>query len=173
MNELVYIKDLKIYGNIINSWEIINNDIKETNYIIKDMVGIEHERVASEIEFVNDIDTSIKEAKCNLPLETLIDLINDIDKECKLVIETSLMKDINAENSYIPFVKISYNKVVYNPVINDIEEKIVLIKNKSLLVNLNNNVTDYDYECCIWYYNRNVKDVLFELYMNIITRIAK
>jgi hypothetical protein len=45
MNNLVFIKDLKIYGYVTNGWTVFDEFGKSTtNYIIKDLIGIEHER---------------------------------------------------------------------------------------------------------------------------------
>ena len=80
MDKFVFIKDLRIYGNIINSWDTNEG----MNYIIKDLNGIEHERYEQEFELVDNIEDSIKKAKCNLSLEKLLELFTEIDKRYTL-----------------------------------------------------------------------------------------
>lgn len=170
-NDLVFINDLKIYGTIDKFWDVNNDGIEKVNYIIKDQLGIFHERFEDEITKVNDIQESIHTAKCNFPLETLIDLFNQIDKRYKLTIEVSRKKENDHSNILVPFVYVRYGLTILDKD-NKLSEVACFIRNGELF---NPNNPDYiakegEYECCLWGYDYNVKDLLFELYMEIITR---
>lgn len=158
MNNLVFIKDLKIYGNIINSWDT-NEGI---NYVIKDLNGIEHERYEQEFEFVDNIEDSIKKAKCNLPLERLIELFTEIDKGYTLFVEFSQKKENCHSDVFVPFIFVKYGLKDGFCVIRDGK---LILKSEDYIPKTN------EYECALYYYDTDFKDAIFELYMNIITRI--
>ena len=165
MNNLVFIKDLKIYGNIINAWTVFNEQgISTTNYIIKDFIGIEHERFDYEIEEVNNIEDSIKQAKCNMPLEKLLELFNDIDKRYTLYIELSQKKENCHSDILVPYLFIRYGT----------KDKTCFIKEGKLIEeSMTYLAEDNEYECCVFYYDTDIKDAIFEMYMNIITKLQK
>ena len=174
---LVFIKDLGIYGNVTSFWEANNLEKggKENNYIIEDIIGIEHERWEYEIEKVNDIEDSIRGAKCNIPLEKLIDKFNEIDKRYQLTIEVSKKKENAHSDVIVPFVCVRYGETVYNLKENKSFDTACFIKDGKLFLPEEENYLpkEDEYECCIWYYDTDVKETVFELYMNIITRLKK
>ena len=175
MKQLVLIKDLQIYGEIINEWKAKNiKDEFETNLIIKDMNGIEHERFISEVEIVDDIETSIKKAKCNLPLEKLIDLFNNIDKRFKIHIKLSHTRD-GGHGDMVNQIYICYGDLIFSKDKQCYEEVACIIRDGKLIVPDNSNYIckNDEYECCLVYVDTNLKDVVFELYINIITKIGK
>jgi len=159
MDKFVFIKDLKIYGNIINSWDTNEG----MNYIIKDLNGIEHERYEQEFELVDNIEDSIKKAKCNLSLEKLLELFTEIDKRYTLYCEFSQKKENCHSDIYVPYVFVRYGNPCFTCYINNGELK--------LSTNENQIFTHEEYECCLFYYDTDFKDAIFELYMNIVTRL--
>lgn len=163
IGDLVIIKNLKIYGHIIDSWETKDeNGVIKYNYIVKDMIDVEHERYEDEIELVDDINDSINKAKCNAPLETIIEWFNKIDNRFQLTIEVSSKKENDHSDVIVPYVYVRYGN--YN--------KPCIIKDGKLFIPEEENYLpkDDEYECCLWYYDADVKKTVFELYMNIITR---
>lgn len=168
MNNLVFIKDLKIYGYVTNDWTVFDEFGKSTtNYIIKDLIGIEHERFQNEIELVDDIETSIKKAKCNIPLEKLLELFTLIDKRYTLYVEFSQQKENCHSDIYVPYIFVCYGKKILN------ETLPCIIKNGELTIpkSIDFTVNKDQYECAIFYYDTDFKDAIFELYMNIITKL--
>ena len=171
---LVFIKDIGIYGYVKRSWKAHKNKKEiENNYIIIDMIGIEHERWEHEIEKVDDIKDSIRKSKCNMPLETIIEKFNDIDKKYKLTIEVSKRKEDTHSSIVVPYIFAKYGNTVYNSKECKFYENVCYIRDGKLFLPEQENYigTDDEYECSISCYDTDVKSVVFELYMNIITRI--
>ena len=162
MDKFVFIKDLRIYGNIIDSWDTNEG----MNYIIKDLNGIEHERYEQEFTFVDNIEDSIKKAKCNLPLEKLFELFNNINPNYTLIVEQSMKRD-NAVGDMVPYIYALYG------INHDDEPLPCIIKDGKLTTPTSSEfiIHPNEYECCVLYYDTDIKDVLFELYMNIVTRL--
>lgn len=174
MSEFVFIKDLGIYGNIVKSWDIIDdNGESHKNYIIKDMIGIEHEYLENEIEFVDNIDDSIKKATTNAPLEKIIELFNEIDKRYTLTIEVSKKKENCHSDVIVPYIFVKYGGTVYDSKEKKFFDNPCYIKDGKLFLPEEKNYIgkDDEYECAIWCYDTDVKSMIFELYMNIITRL--
>jgi hypothetical protein len=160
---MIFIKELGIYGEELRRYKVKNNKNElEDNIIIRDFVGIEHEYFESEIEYVDDIDTSIKKSKCNLPLEKLIELFNNIDKKYKLIIESN--KD---------YVSVMYGNTVWEKELQKPMTNCCFIKKGELFLpdDICYRCDDNEYKCKVFYTNDNVKEAVFELYMNIITRL--
>ena len=175
MNKLVFIKDLQIYGEVINSFQAKNNKGEfEENLIIKDMVGIEHERFISEIEMVDDIETSIKKAKCNMPLEKLLDLFNKIDK--RFTVRICLRNSIDGgHGDYVNEIMVSYGGVVFSEEEKSFEQTSCIIRDGKLILPDSSSYVckEDEYGCCLLYVDSDIKDTVFELYMNIVTRLRK
>lgn len=170
MNDLVFIKDLQIYGYIINHWTVFNElGERTTNYIIKDLCGIEHERFDSEFEFVDDIENSIRKAKCNMPLEKLLEMFTLIDKRYTLHIEFSQKKENCHSSICVPYIFICYGQKMIHETIP------CIIKDGELTIpdTVDYTVNKNEYECAIFEYDTNFKDAIFNLYMNIITKLNK
>lgn len=166
MEELVLIKDLGIFGTITNSWTVFNEIGKSiTNYIIQDLNGIEYERYEHEIEYVDDIEECLKKSKCNLPLEKLLDLFTKIDKRYTLYIELSQEKENSHSSVYVPYIFVCYGEKIKG------ETFPCVIKDGKLNISKDNKYHKNEYECALYYYDTDYKDVLFELYMNIIKRL--
>lgn len=167
--KLVFIKYLGIYGKIKRSWKVLNNGKYENNYIIEDMIGIEHEYFENEIEEVDDVSKTLEKAQTNAPLEMLIDKINKIDKgrNGKLIIEISKDKENCHSDIVVPYICIRYvNKYE--------DDKTYYIKNGKLYIPEDENKIANgkdEYECCIWCYDTDLKSMIFELYMNMISRL--
>ena len=165
--KLVFIKYLGIYGKIKRSWKVLNNGKYENNYIIEDMIGIEHEYLENEIEEVDDVSKTLEKVQTNAPLEMLIDKINKIDKgrNGKLIIEISKDKENCHSDIVVPYICIRYvNKYE--------DDKTYYIKDGKLYIPEDENKVGKDeYECCIWCYDTDLKSMIFELYMNMISRL--
>lgn len=174
--DLVFIKDPGIYGNVNCFWEACNSDGEtEYNYIIKDILGIEHERWESEIEKVENIEDSIRNAKCNAPLETIINLFNEINRKYKLVIEVSKEKEDAHSDVIVSHVFVRYGGMIYDKKSNKFFENPCYIKNGEIFLPEEEDYVgkDDEYECAISCLDADVKEIVFELYMNIITRLKK
>ena len=175
VNKLVFIKDLQIYGEVIYSWQAKNNKGEfEENLIIKDMVGIEHERFISEIEVVDDIETSIKKAKCNIPLEKILDLFNKIDKRFTVRICLRNTRDCG-QGDYVNEIVVSYGGIVFSEEEKSFEQTSCIIRDGKLILPDSSSYIckEDEYECCVLCVDSDIKDVVFELYMNIVTRLRK
>lgn len=174
--DFVFDKTMGIYGYIENSWKAYDDDnVLKMNYIITDMMNIEHERWENEIELVDNIEDSIKKAKCNVPLEKLIELFNVINNKYKLTIEVSKSKENAHSDIYVPYVFVKYGNIVYNSNESKFHESTCYIRDGKLFLPEEENYVgkENEYECALSYYDTDVKYVVFELYMNIICRLKK
>lgn len=169
VGDFVFIKSLGIYGKVKNFWKAFDEKGKEkNNYIITDLIGVEHERWEEEIELVDDINTSIEKAKCNLPLETIIEKFKEINPNYSIFIEI-----------HNTSTKVTYGSLVYSYKECRYIEKPCIIRNENaigdrlVLPDDENYLHGYnEYKCSI-NGNNDVKSTVFELYMNIITRLEK
>lgn len=165
VGKTVFIKELKIYGEVVKTWKAKDSDnVMKDNLIIKDELNIEHEWWDYEVDVVDDLSTIAGKAKCILPLESLIEKFFEISNKYELKMEASIKKENAHSSNLVPFSFVRFTDG------NDT----LFIKNGEFFSAKEDYIPSADeYECCIWSYDTAIKDVVYELYLNIISRIKK
>lgn len=152
--------DKLAYGIVDDMWSLQ----KENNYVIKDICDIYHERYEYEIEKIEDIDLVSKKSNCIISLETLLNEFAKLNQNYSLNIKIKQAKDCSGD--FVPYIFVRYV---------DNEEKTVYIDDngKFFVPDENYVQKNGEYECCLFYYDTNFKDAIFELYTNIYLRLKK
>lgn len=142
-----------VYGKVLDRWILLNG---EKNYIIEDFFHIQHERFESELEKITDISSSVDKSYCDVPLETILEKFNSLDKNFTLTIKVEKI-----ENDNVIIVNYGFgDNAVY---INDDGE--FFFPNSK-----NYQVKNNEYKCAGVFLNEDIKQVIYTVYMNIYLR---